>query len=369
MATFSEQTKFHVDLLGSFYPAFLSKFFLHEPQVAASIVLKQLEKSCPKDRTVLYLDSGRTEEKEITIKKRVVATEKNAKKLISHLESMDKKTNEGRRVSGSEIGNAFKLARNAFRLTERMKTIFKNQAEESGWSIYVCVGEADVTIGGMTLGEEDVVISGDSDLFFYPGVSRVLQPVKRGIYNLYVKSEMLQTLKLSSLQWQCLGIVSGNDYDNNVRGMGIVTNYTILQNIQRITVKETVSNYLLNEEVKKKNKRKITFQTACKVFDTATQELMSAAGHDGNEKQLIDRQFVKDRLLKIQNLAKQARIEKRKTVTEQRQIGYEAVILCLHILSSLTIIYLSVAKSLVCGTDASGISIDSALWNKIPVQT
>jgi hypothetical protein len=44
-----------------------------------------------------------TKEKEITIKERVAATEKNAKKLMSHLESIDKKTKEGRRVSGSEI--------------------------------------------------------------------------------------------------------------------------------------------------------------------------------------------------------------------------------------------------------------------------
>jgi hypothetical protein len=63
MATFSEQTKFHVDLLGSFYPVFLSKFFLHESHVASSIVLKQLEKRCPKDGTILYLDSGRPKKK------------------------------------------------------------------------------------------------------------------------------------------------------------------------------------------------------------------------------------------------------------------------------------------------------------------
>ena len=50
MATFPEQTKFHVDLLGSFYPVFLSEFFLHESHVASSIILKQLEKRCPKDR-------------------------------------------------------------------------------------------------------------------------------------------------------------------------------------------------------------------------------------------------------------------------------------------------------------------------------
>jgi hypothetical protein len=101
MITFFEQTKFHVDVLGSFYPVFLSKVFLHQSHVASSIVLKQLEKTSPKDRTILYLDSARTKEKEITIEKRVVATEKNAKKKADVTLRMDgQKKNEDRRVPG-----------------------------------------------------------------------------------------------------------------------------------------------------------------------------------------------------------------------------------------------------------------------------
>ncbi|GAB5590856.1 hypothetical protein Unana1_05756 [Umbelopsis nana] len=204
------------------------------------------------------------------------------------------------------------MARKAFKVNDSMKDIFVQKARESGWSINVCEGEADVTIGGLQLSEHDVVVSGDSDLFFYPGVHRVLRPMKRGIFHMYVKPEVLQTLKLTSLQWQCLGIVSGNDYDPNIRGMGIGTNYAIIQSIEWGTIKETVESYLLHEEVKKKNKNGGAFQIASKVFGTATQELITSTDSKNDEEQEIqDIKTVRSRVLRVRKRSKIARIENR----------------------------------------------------------
>jgi hypothetical protein len=46
-----------------------------------------------------------------------------------------------------------------------MKSILAEAALATGWTIVDHLGEADVQIGGLTLTDEDVVVSGDSVYF------------------------------------------------------------------------------------------------------------------------------------------------------------------------------------------------------------
>jgi len=41
---------------------------------------------------------------------------------------------------------------------------------------------------------------------------------------------------MTSPQWTCVGVVSGNDYDPNIKGLGIATNCTLVKNAKKIIV-------------------------------------------------------------------------------------------------------------------------------------
>ena len=43
---------------------------------------------------------------------------------------------------------------------------------------------------------------------------------------------MLKTLDLSRAQWTVLGIVSANDYNKNIHGLGIASNFGIVKSLQ-----------------------------------------------------------------------------------------------------------------------------------------
>ncbi|KAH8548982.1 hypothetical protein BGW37DRAFT_522888 [Umbelopsis sp. PMI_123] len=121
------------------------------------------------------------------------------------------------------------------------KTIF-NPA--TGWTIIECIDEADVHIGSLTLTDEDVVVSGDSDMLFYDSVQHVLRPVAKMVYHYYSKTDITTLLNLISLQWTSVGIVSGNDYDPNVWGYGIARNCKLIRSISATTVAGIIKEYL-----------------------------------------------------------------------------------------------------------------------------
>jgi hypothetical protein len=101
-----------------------------------------------------------------------------------------------------------------------MKKTLIQIAREEGWNMVACEGEADVHIGGLDLDETNVVISSDSDLLFYPRVQQVLRPMKDCSFHLYRKSNVTAVSNVTALQWTCVGIVSGNDYNRNIKGFG-----------------------------------------------------------------------------------------------------------------------------------------------------
>ena len=110
---------------------------------------------------------------------------------------------------------------------------------------------------------------------------------------------------MTSPQWTCVGVVSGNDYDPNITGLGIATNCTLVKNIKQDTVKDILTCYLELDRVKAKNEEKIAFSKAYKIFGTKKQELVDAVVETSEKRLLFHQNTMKSKLLKIKQLQQQ----------------------------------------------------------------
>jgi hypothetical protein len=257
----------HVDLLGSFYPLFIDSFFKHEPKVAAKFVLDRLQTLLPIQKTILYMDGNRTVEKNATAQRRLNVQVRDSKKLESLLFAAKTKASKGQRVSVSQIDAITRLSRRTFRFINDMKQTFIDTASALGWNIVTCRGEADVHIGSIGMTDEDAVVSGDSDLLFYQNIPNVIRPLAGNQMMLYKKSAILQALNLSAVQWTSIGIVSGNDYDSNIKGFGIATNYGVIRKLDGETIAEIVKQYLCCEGVSKvRDDDDVDFRKSINIF-------------------------------------------------------------------------------------------------------
>lgn len=74
---------------------------------------------------------------------------------------------------------------------------FIETASGLGWNIVACAGEADVQIGSIVMTDEDIVVSGDSDLLFYQNCSQVIRPLAGNQITLFLLSLKCKELSLS----------------------------------------------------------------------------------------------------------------------------------------------------------------------------
>ena len=58
-----QYTKFHVDVLGSYYPVLIDNFHKHPPSEAATLAIEKLKSMLPMEKTILYLDGNKSAEK------------------------------------------------------------------------------------------------------------------------------------------------------------------------------------------------------------------------------------------------------------------------------------------------------------------
>ncbi|GAB5587405.1 hypothetical protein Unana1_02305 [Umbelopsis nana] len=234
--------------------------------------------------------------------------ERDSKKLEFLLHVAEMKASQGKRVSASQIDAVTRLLRRAFNINSPVKDTLVKTARQEGWNIILCQGEADVHIGGLHLDESATVISGDSDLLFYPSVHNVLRPMETGSFHSYKESNILALLKLTALPWTCVGIVSGNDYDNNIIGFGITTNHKLISEIQGNKIEDIVSKYLKVDGVVENNEYRFTFSTA-RVFGSQLQHLTGVPTSDqpNRDQSPQNQAILKARLLKVKHISKKYR--------------------------------------------------------------
>jgi hypothetical protein len=128
---------FHVNVLGSHYSLFASNFFKLKPLTASKLIINQLPNMYPVERTILYMDNGRTKEKALSINKRPKVGQRYQNKFVKPVQELEKKARDGKKMSGTEIKKSYKLARNAFKPSTAMKTIVTEPAKEADWSVHV----------------------------------------------------------------------------------------------------------------------------------------------------------------------------------------------------------------------------------------
>ncbi|KAI7832532.1 hypothetical protein BC939DRAFT_318 [Gamsiella multidivaricata] len=123
-----------------------------------------------------------------------------------------------------------KHLRKSFYWPLEARTALAQYLRSKGWIVLECSTEADIDMAcDCTPG--DVIISIDSDMFIYKNVSIIRLSISRWRFLVYVLPDVLATLGINRTQLTVLDLVSHNDYNSNIHGLGCATNFSIIKGL------------------------------------------------------------------------------------------------------------------------------------------
>ncbi|KAF9326086.1 hypothetical protein BG006_010449 [Podila minutissima] len=161
-----------------------------------------------------------------------------------------------------------KALKSAFSWTMEDRQAFVDYMAKKGYDIILCDTKVDIKIAA-DCEEEDVVITGDSDLLIYKSVPA---------YWLYNKAAVLDALDVTSTQLVVLAIISGNNYTHNILTLGIETNCKLIKKLEDGDETSIIQKYLSLPKVIRKTDKddandwtSASFANALKVFVTMKQ--------------------------------------------------------------------------------------------------
>lgn len=139
-----------------------------------------------------------------------------------------------------------------------------SRLERAGITVVRAPYEADNYIARIA---DSYVISKDSDFYFHRNVEcfakLIGKPGKEQLV-IFTKKEILEGLKINSNALTVLGVVSGNDYAENIRGHGLAKNLVLIQRLQNAgNTKSILERYCSNF----KETHATTFTLAMDIFD------------------------------------------------------------------------------------------------------
>lgn len=226
----SNGAKVRVDLLGAFYSTVRWAYITHPVDKAQEHVHHKLEKTFDKANAIIYVDGVPPVEKQDEHRKRKERRRASLTKAGKYAEVLMERVNKQLRVRKHHFQSVRKNLYRAFHLDLSDTIALACYLRSMGWEVIECETEADVQIArDCMLG--DFVVSGDSDLLIYNSVQKVWRPISGGRFLEYVVDDILDTFGLSRHQWIALGIVSRNDYNSNIYGLGWVSNFGIIKKI------------------------------------------------------------------------------------------------------------------------------------------
>ncbi|KAF9552599.1 hypothetical protein BGW38_009451, partial [Lunasporangiospora selenospora] len=252
----SPASKIRVDVCGSYFSTISYAYGCSHPNVNDShrLLERQLISLGDKDKLVLYVDGYPAAEKADTHHLREQRRVQASERANSALDKLNARLETNKRIRKHHIGSAKKAIKSAFYWTMDSRQAFVEFMASQGYNITLCLTEADVQIAA-DCNEDDVVVTGDSDLLFYESVRVVCRPLGRGAsrrFGHYHKAGILETLCLTSTQLVALAVISGNDYTNNIPSLGIETNHKLIMNLRYQDVVSTVQQYLILPTVRRK---------------------------------------------------------------------------------------------------------------------
>ena len=168
-----------------------------------------------------------------------------------------------------EAHTAQQLWKPARSLDSQMKEVLAEELRDLGWSVCQCDGEADVCIAGQQ--GPITVATTDSD-FLFLGVDTILRqdPQDRSSFREFSIQDILESLDIEQEAWTAVGVVTKNDYCQNIPEHGISTNFKAIQPISMAGMsdpKGILDEYCsqVSEKTKKSYNRSM-FQLAYDVF-------------------------------------------------------------------------------------------------------
>lgn len=200
---------------------------------APAIFLQRIQQLHPIENIVVYIDGERCKEKAQTHSKREEVRCSALAKAENCLAEFEERLNSNKRVRKSLLWRINKNLKRGFHWTLDDRYYFHQYLVANNVETVFCSTEADVQIAA-DCQPYDIVVSSDSDMMIYSTVrilwrsARIKGHRRWVVYN---KEDVLKTLQLSDIQLLSLGILSGNDYNNNINGLAIFNNYKLVKAI------------------------------------------------------------------------------------------------------------------------------------------
>jgi hypothetical protein len=178
----------------------------------------------------LYLDGPQAVEKSATAETRESKRLKAIEKLSGRLDIFEARIDEGSRIRKQQYINIKKDLGSSFYWSLESRLDFAEHMRGQEWIVVVCDTEADVRIA-RDAQPDDITISGDSDMLGYANIHTLWRPVSKSVILVYFLPDMLKTIGLSRAQLTALAVVSKNDYQGNIKGLGPASNFGVIKRL------------------------------------------------------------------------------------------------------------------------------------------
>ncbi|KAG0277634.1 hypothetical protein BGZ96_002787 [Linnemannia gamsii] len=184
------------------------------------ILQKEIERFGKKTNMTLYIDGPQAVEKSATAETRESKRQKAIEKLSGSLDTFETRIDEGTRIRKQHYNDIKKGLGSSFYWSLDIRKEFADTcAAKSG-----LLRSADVKIAS-DAEPGDIIISGDSDMLGYANIHTLWRPVSKSVILAYSLPDVLKTLGLSRAQLTALAVVSKNDYQRNIQGLGPASNF------------------------------------------------------------------------------------------------------------------------------------------------
>ena len=209
----------------------LQRSYKHATEVAHKAIDSAISEMASKEHTVLYIDGEDTVEKKATSDSRRLSREKSEKKATATMNKLEDQLHQQKTPTKQTHIDIQKSISGAFHLSLEERKRLGSYLQDHGWTVKVSETESDVEIA-KDCGPLDTVLTTDSDALIYNNIKTVWRLVSKQKVHCYDVDEVCLELKLESrAHLTALGIVSTNDYHQNIPTMGSATNLGILREI------------------------------------------------------------------------------------------------------------------------------------------
>ncbi|KAF9991247.1 hypothetical protein BGZ79_004700, partial [Entomortierella chlamydospora] len=237
-----------VDLFGAYFCSVRYNFFALSNNEWIYNAIDKLLKSrfIDKAKVEIYIDGGRTKEKEKTTKARLATAKRQLTAAEAIIKDIESKADGGETVTSATHRRCSRYLLQSFILTAAHRRALAHGLKNLGWNAVMAKGEANLAIRARCkeLKQQNrrfAVVTSDSDLLAHEAVPMIYRPIRRGFLQ-YDVDQCAVDLGVSRRQLTALAIVSRNDYSSGPFCLDIGINIEIIKELA--TPKKSVSNII-----------------------------------------------------------------------------------------------------------------------------